>query len=158
MPKIIQHLRADRAGWAQQDIIPKEGELALLCIEGGTLIKIGDGTQPFSALSSLTGEVKSGTGEQATLRHGDDLRFSQATALSVFFPDFIREDYYASLSFDSPADMPTALSYPASPHIYFSGDDVADGIFVPNVNKHYTILFWHDGRMQALARGVTLDS
>ena len=59
MSKIIQHLRADRETWAQHDIIPEDGELALLRIEGGgTLIKIGNGEHPFSALDSLTGEVK----------------------------------------------------------------------------------------------------
>lgn len=157
MAKIIQHLRADREGWAQQDIIPEEGELALLHIEGGTLIKIGDGTHPFSELSSLTGEVKTGAGSEALLHHGDDLRFLESAAIAIGFPSFIREDYYASLTFDSPADAPTALSYPAEPRILFSGDDVADGFFIPAAGKHYTVLFWHDGRMQALVRGVTLD-
>ncbi len=157
MSKVIQHLRADREQWAQADIIPAEGELALLCIGGGTLIKIGDGTHPFSELSSLTGEVKEGDGAQALLRHGDDMRFSEAEAIAVSFPDFIREDYYASLSFDSPIDTPTELSYPEEPHIHFSGDDVAEGLFIPAAGKHYTLLFWHDGRMQGLVRGVTLD-
>ncbi len=158
MSKIIQHLRANREEWAKQDIIPEEGELALLCIEGGTLIKIGDGTHPFSELSSLTGEVRSGGGEEALLRHGDDMRFSEAAAIAVSFPAFIREDYYATLTFDSPLDAPTALSYPAEPHISFSGDDVAEGFFIPDAGKHYTLLFWHDGKMQGLVRGVALAS
>ena len=157
MSDIIQHLRADSDGWAQNDIVPRDGELALLRThDGGTLIKIGDGKTPFSALSSLTGEVRSGTESALTLRHGDDTRFGALTALSLSFPEAVREDYYSTVCFDSPADAPTALSYPASPSICFSGDDVLDGVFVPDTGKHYTLLFWYDGRMQGLARGVTL--
>ena len=159
MSKIIQHLRADRAGWEQHDIVPMDGELALLRTEdGGTLIKIGDGEHPFSALASLTGEVKTGSGDTHILCHGEDLRFGALPALSLSFPALIREDYYAALSFDSPADAPTALSYPDIPRIHFTGEDVLEGVFVPDVGKHYTVFLWYDGRMQGLARGVTLDS
>lgn len=159
MSDIIQHLRADREGWAQNDIVPRDGELALLRTQdGGTLIKIGDGETPFSALSSLTGEVRSATEGALTLRHGEDIRLGAPTALTLSFPQAVREDYYGTVSFDSPADTPTALSYPASPKIYFSGDDVLDGVFVPDAGKHYTLLFWYDGRMQGLARGVALAS
>ena len=36
--------------------------------------------------------------------------------------------------------------------------DVMDGIFIPGGGKHYTLLFWYDGRIQGLSRGVTLAS
>ncbi len=158
MSKIIQHLRADRAGWEQNDIVPMDGELALLRTEdGGTLIKIGDGEHPFSALDSLTGEVKSGSGDSHTLCHGEDLRFGALTALALSFPTLIREDYYATLSFDSPSDAPTALSYPAEPKIHFTGEDVLEGIFIPDAGKHYTVFLWYDGKMQGLVRGILLD-
>ena len=62
------------------------------------------------------------------------------------------------VSFDSPIDAPTALTYPAEPKIYFSGDGVMDGIFIPDSGKHYTLLFWYDGKIQGLSRGVTLAS
>ncbi len=159
MSKIIQHLRADREGWALHDIIPMDGELALLRTEdGGTLIKIGDGEHPFSALASLTGEVVKGAADTHLLRHGEDLRFDTLKALSLSLPDAIREDYYAALSFDSPSDTPTALSYPEAPRIYFTGDDVLEGIFIPDIGKHYTVFLWYDGKMQGLARGVALDT
>ena len=159
MSKIIQHLRADRAGWERHDIVPLDGEIALLRTEdGATLLKIGDGEHPFSALASLTGEVKSGSGDAHILCHGEDLRFGTLAALSISLPTVIREDYYATLSFDSQGDAPTALSYPAVPKIHFTGEDALDGIFVPDGGKHYTVFLWYDGRMQGLVRGVLLDS
>ena len=159
MSKIIQHLRADRAGWERHDIVPMDGEIALLRTEdGGTLIKIGDGEHPFSLLASLTGEVKHSIEDTHVLCHGEDLRLGTVSAFSLSLPDAIREDYYASLSFDSPSDAPTAFSYPEAPKIYFTGEDVLDGIFVPDVGKHYTLFLWYDGKMQGLARGVALDT
>ena len=159
MANTIQHLRARRDVWAQHDIIPKDGELALLRTDdGGTLIKIGDGEHRFSELSSLTGEARSGSGDTHILRHGEDTRFSSIESLSLSLPVIIREDYYSILSFDSPMDSPTALSYPETPKIFFSGDDVFDGVFVPDVGKHYTLLLWYDGRLQGLTRGVMLES
>lgn len=159
MSHIIQHLRATREGWALYDIIPKDGELALLQMEdGGALIKIGDGEHPFSELASLTGEVVSRSGDTLLLRHGEEARYDSLSALTLSFPTVIREDYYAALSFDSPAAAPTALSYPKEPKIFFSGDDVAEGVFVPDVAKHYSLFFWYDGRMQGLVRGVALET
>ena len=159
MSKIIQHLRADREGWALNDIVPMDGELALLRTEdGGTLIKIGDGMTPFSRLSSLTGEVKIGTGDTHLLSHGDDLRLGTAQTVLLSLPSVIREDYYASVSFDSPQDAPTALSYPENPKIYFSGDDVLEGVFVPDAGKHYTVFIFYDGKMQGLTRGIALEA
>lgn len=159
MASTIQHLRATRAVWAEHDIIPLDGELALLRTDdGGTLIKIGDGTHRFSELSSLTGEVTAGSSTEHLLRHGEDTHFASVASLSLSFPSVIREDYYSMLSFDSPAESPTALSYPTEPPIYFSGDDVLEGVFVPDVGKHYTLLFWYDGRMQGLVRGVSVAS
>ena len=157
MANTIQHLRATRAVWEAHDIIPKDGELALLRTDdGGALIKIGDGTHRFSELTSLTTEARSRSGEAHVLYHGEDTRFSAVSTLSLSLPATVREDYYSILSFDSPIGSPTALSYPEEPRIFFSGDDVIDGIFIPNEGKHYTLLFWYDGRMQGLARGVTL--
>ena len=160
MPNIIQHLRADREGWALHDIIPKDGELALLQTEdGGTLIKIGDGTHRFSELASLTGEVSNKTGETLLLRHGEEARFGTLRTLNFSFPASIREDYYASVSFDSPSgSVPTSFVYPETPKIYFSGDDVIDGVFVPDAAKHYSLFFWYDGRMQGLVRRVDLET
>ena len=122
MSHIIQHLRANREGWALYDIIPKDGELALLQMEdGGTLIKIGDGEHPFSELSSLTGEVVSRSGDTLLLRHGEEARYDSLSVLTLSFPAVIREDYYASISFDSPSASPTALSYPEAPKNIRSG-------------------------------------
>ena len=160
MPNIIQHLRADRDGWAQNDIIPKDGELALLKTEdGGTFIKIGDGEHRFSELTSLTGEVSNKSGESLVLRHGEEARYGTLPLLYMTFPQSIREDYYASVSFDSPSgSTPTSFVYPETPKIYFSGDDVIDGVFVPDASKHYSLFFWYDGRMQGLVRRVDLET
>ena len=159
MANTIQHLRADRAVWAQHDIIPEDGELALLRTDdGATLIKVGDGVHRFSELPTVTGEALRGDTGNLLLRHGEDTHFEALEALSLSFPQALREDYYSLLSFDSPADAPTALTYPAEPRIFFSGDDVMDGIFIPGGGKHYPLLFWYDGRIQGLSRGVTLAS
>lgn len=160
MPNIIQHLRADRDGWAQYDIIPKDGELALLKTEdGGTLVKIGDGEHRFSELDSLTGEVSNKTDEALVLRHGEDARYGELALLYMSFPPIIREDYYASVSFDSTSGQtPTSFIYPETPKIHFSGDDVIDGVFVPDAAKHYSLFFWYDGRMQGLVRRVDLET
>ncbi len=159
MANTIQHLRASRAVWAQHDIIPKDGELALLRTEdGATLIKIGDGIHHFSELSAVAGEAYKESESTHLLRHGEDAHFEIIESLSLAFPQNLREDYYSMLSFDSPAEAPTALVYPEDPWIYFSGDDVMDGIFVPEGGKHYTLLFWYDGKIQGLSRGVSLAS
>ena len=156
MANIIQHLRADREEWSQHDIIPADGEIALLKTEdGGTLVKIGDGDHRFSELDSLTGEVSNKSGEYLILRHGEEARYGLLPLLYMTFPQSIREDFYASVSFDSPSGLvPTSLVYPATPKIYFSGDDVFEGIFVPAADKHYTLFFWYDGRFQCVVRGV----
>ena len=87
MSHTIQHLRANREGWALHDIIPADGELALLQIgDGGTLIKIGDGERPFSELASLTGEVVRGSSDQLLLRHGEEARYDVLSSLTLSFP------------------------------------------------------------------------
>jgi hypothetical protein len=159
MANTIQHLRASRAVWAQHDIIPKDGELALLRTEdGASLIKIGDGIHHFSELSAVAGEALKGSGSTHLLRHGEDTHFGSLESLSLSLPQNMREDYYSMISFDSPEQAPTELVYPEVPRIYFSGDDVIDGIFIPEAGRHYTLLFWYDGKIQGLSRGVTLAS
>jgi hypothetical protein len=37
----------------------------------------------------------------------------------------------------------------------FTGGDVENEIFVPQPEKHYTIMLWYDGRVEGCTRGVS---
>lgn len=154
---ILQLLRGSAAQWQEYDIVPADGEVALLRTAGGrTRIKIGNGTDPFSALCCQDGEVIKGMqGSQLTLRHGADHRLGTTETVMIQYPAVYDEDFFATVTFDSPS-TPTSFSCPLTPALHVTGDAVTDGIFVPQASTHYTVLFWYDGGMQALVRGVAL--
>ena len=153
MSKSIQHLRADAAEWAQNDITPRDGELALMRTESGSYrIKIGNGETPFSGLDSVMGFVKHPDGETVTPTMGGDYRFGIMTALTINMPEKFDEDFYTMITFDSD-ESATVLTYPTGT-VSFSGDSVEDGVFVPEAKMHYTVFIWYDGKMQCLVRGV----
>lgn len=150
----IQHLRGDEAAWAENDIVPYEGELALLRTATGQMkVRIGDGVTPFSALRSLDGDIVNTEGGNLLLRNATEYRLGQPTLLDLSFPPDYGEDYYSMISFDT-GDDGMSFSYPDI-GVLLSGDDLTnDGVFTPGANRHYTILFWYDGHMEGIVRGV----
>ena len=150
----IQHLRGDETAWAENDIVPYEGEFALLRTATGKMkVRVGDGITPFSALHSLEGDIVRSEGGELLLQNATEYRLGHPAALDLSFPSDYGEDYYSLVSFDSGEDGMT-FSYPDI-GILFSGDDLTnDGVFIPGIGRHYTILFWYDGHMEGVVRGV----
>ena len=154
MPNKVRHLRATDAEWAENDAIIDDGEIALAKTPAGNYrMKIGTGDKPFSELDMFGGEVKKPSTNSIRLMHGDDVRYTTASSLSIFFENNRDEDYYSMLTFDS-GETATKLTYPKN-YIKFSGISVQGGEFVPEANMHYTVAFWEDGTgIQAHIRGL----
>ena len=151
MPNKVKHLRGTREQWQKNDPVIDEGEIALLLTESGRYrMKIGNGRDSFSALEMFGGEVYSGSGNTVLLKHCADVRFDKKASLTIAFPEIIDEDYYAMLTFVSPA-TPTTLTYPEGV-ISFSGTSLTEGKLVPEATLRYTLIFWYDGKMQCHVR------
>ena len=106
------------------------------------------------AISEVTGSfietVKTDSGS-ITLEHARIYRLGECHSLTVSVPKSIADEYFSELSFDS-GDSATEFSSAAM--IRFSGDDVADEVFIPKENMHYTIFLWYDGEIQGVVRGI----
>lgn len=149
----IQHLRGTAAQWSENDITPAEGELALLKKADGRMqLRIGDGSHAFSLLPPI-GERKIDAEALpfGTLEAGCEYRMGECDAIEVYFPDAPADDYYAVVTFDSGEE---ATFFYVDEDCLFSGDDTEGGLFLPTEKKHYTLLFWYDGKKQALVRAV----
>jgi len=150
---IIQHLRGTRGNWEDNDLVIPDGELALLRENGRTRIKIGDGSTPFSKLPFTDGAIKQlSGGGHVFLCTGDDVRLGACAQLMLNLPDVIDEDFYATVTFDSPSN--TATVFGTSHSIVMTGDNTDAGCFIPVPGCHYTVLVWYDGTMQGLVRGA----
>lgn len=75
-----------------------------------------------------------------------------ATTIEFDLPTDADETYTSELSFTT-GDVLISMSY--SIDITWTGEDVSnDNIFIPDTNKHYSIIFWKDkGGFQAVVRG-----
>ena len=149
----MQQLRASRSDWeATPDIIP-EGSIALVeNTAGGYFMKIGDGVSPFCYLPFFGSSVVNSVGSVAYLSRTFDYRLGALTSLTVYLPDNIDDDFYATLTFNTKETI--TASYPEG--IVFTGSDCINGRFSPLPCKHYTLFFWYDGTMQCTVRGVAL--
>ena len=156
MFKSIQHLRADAEEWSENDVVPRDGEIALMRTAcGSSRMKIGNGEDKFSELDTIMGFVRHTDGNTLTPVCGGDYRLGEKAALELVMPSAFDEDFYAMITFDSPS-TPTTVTYPAGV-LTFSGDSVDKGAFVPEAMTHYTLFIWYDGKMQCLVRGVTYE-
>lgn len=150
---IIQHLRGTRGNWEENDLVIPDGELALLREGNRTRIKVGDGVTPFTKLPFTDGAVKHLTeGGHVFLSTGDDVRLGACAQLTLNLPDTLDEDFYATVTFDSPSGTPTAFT--SAQRIVMTGDNTDEGEFIPVPACHYTVLVWYDGTLQGLVRGA----
>ncbi len=152
MIKSMRHLRGSEAEWAANDIVVPDGELAILRTEGGQVkLKIGDGTSRFSALPALIGNTVKSNDEVLTVEHGVTYRLGIMNALTLNLPDTPDDDFFSEISFTSAA---YATEFEASPSVIFTGDGTADGDFMPEAMRKYTMFIWYDGAYQGVVRGV----
>jgi hypothetical protein len=84
--------------------------------------------------------------------HARIYRLGECPVLTLEPPPEVADEYFSEVSFNSPAS-PTNLTISSSFHL--SGDDVADGTFIPKPNTHYTLFFWYDGEFQGVVRGIS---
>ena len=74
--------------------------------------------------------------------------------MTVTFPSQISEGYMSTLVFNN-RDVSWTLVY--SKDIMWSGDDIVNNAFVPQLNTRYNIMFWFDGMyLNAVTRGVSI--
>ena len=152
MIKSIRHLRGTESEWETYDGVIPDGEIAILKTHGGnSKIKIGNGSDKFSSLPSLTGDSVSTNEREITLLHGRSYRLGECEELSIAFPDNMDDDYYSELSFDSGVD---ATDFFTDGRVRFTGDGVADEEFMPSPKTHYTVFVWYDGELQGIVRGL----
>lgn len=113
----------------------------------------GDRSSDDYGLASKTQIIGYSDGDSLTLENNTEYRNSQeALALSLLILDNYPNDYISGVVFKS-GETATTLTYPD--FVKFSGDDVNNGVFVPNANTDYNLIFWHDGlNINAVARGV----
>ena len=155
MPNKVRHLRGTDAEWAENDAVIDDGEIALaLSPAGNYRIKIGNGTNKFSELDMLGGEVKNIDETVITMKHADDVRCGERPRLYIYFENPRDEDFYSILTFDSGATA-TEFIYPNG-LLNFSGESLSAGKFVPEAKMHYTLVFWDDGSLiQCHVRGCS---
>ncbi|MBQ9070998.1 MAG: hypothetical protein IJY23_06615 [Clostridia bacterium] len=155
MIKSIRHLSGTESEWDTHNLVVPDGEISILKTKGGNKkIKIGNGTDRFSELPSLTGDAVKTDAIAITLMHGKSYRLGVAAALELSFPDVIDDDYYSEISFDSGTD---ATEFSVSGSLRLTGDDVADEELLPKTNYHYTVFIWYDGDFQGVVRGLPND-
>lgn len=152
MIKSIRHLRGSENEWNAHDSVIPDGEIAILKTRGGvSKIKVGNGSDSFSSLPSLTGDAVRTEEREITLMHSRSYRLGECDSLIVSFPSVIDDDYYAELSFDA---GPDGTEFVLNGKVRLSGDGVADEELLPKERTHYTVFIWFDGELQGLVRGI----
>jgi len=152
MIKSIRHLRGSESEWQAYDTVIPDGEIAILKTRGGVpKIKIGNGSDRFSSLPSLTGDSVTTSAKSVTLNHGKSYRLGECQTLEIEFPAIIDDDYYSEISFDSGID---ATEFSVNGKVRLSGDEVADEELLPKAKTHYTVFVWYDGELQGIVRGL----
>lgn len=68
--------------------------------------------------------------------------YGELTALTITFPATPTASYISQVNFSSGATE-TALTAPVD--VVWSGDDIVSDVFVPDVSKRYSVLFFYDG-------------
>ena len=154
MAKIIQHLRGDSKSWQEHDVTVRDGELAVERTAGGNVkLKVGNGVSPYSELPYVDGLVKRCDEDVIVLGHSLDIRLGERSRLELRMPEVFDEDFFAMVTFDS-GTTPTEFIVEDGKFI-FTGGDVQNEIFIPQPEKHYTIMLWYDGRVEGCTRGVS---
>jgi hypothetical protein len=145
-------MRADSACWQRTNPVIPDGEPVIERTAAGSVrIKIGNGTDRYSALPSLLGDAVKASGSQIQLAGGKSFRLGTVPALHLSLPKIHDEDFFCEVSFDSGVD---ATEFSTSEHIRFSGDGVADEELMPIAKTHYTLFIWYDGSFQGIVRGI----
>ena len=152
----VKHIRSDEDTWDEYNPVIPDGELALIRRDGGYDVKIGDGVRRFSQLPPLIGRhtVDTETEEvSATVSHLDHTCFGIVWYLTLTLDYTDQPNFTAIVSFTT--DDPEPLfEITNGAGIYFSGADVEDGVFVPQMFMKYTLLFWRDDVLNCHVRGV----
>lgn len=152
MIKSIRHLRGTKADWERHNAVIPDGEIAILkSADAPPKIKIGNGTDTFSSLSSITGDTVITNEREITLMHGKSYRLGECAALTLTVPSPVEDDYYSEVSFDSGDDATELL---VNSKIRLTGDGVCDEELLPRPKTHYTIFVWYDGELQGIVRGL----
>lgn len=158
MLKSIRHLNATSAEWkSHSDMIIPRGELAAEFTDtGAILLKMGNGTETYSALPYLNAvTVRSFGGGELSPKNQCTYRAGGAISnLFLKLPGAPEDNFYAEISFISGED---ATAFEVSDTVYFSGDDIAGGEFLPVPSKHYTVLIWRDNGWHCVVRGVPIE-
>jgi hypothetical protein len=87
-----------------------------------------------------------------------DYRCKILSEIHLIFPEehIIKPYYISSLSFIS-GETPTTMSYAET--IYWSGDDITDGTFLPQPNKAYDVMFYVNTiGLNGIVRGVAYEA
>lgn len=155
MTKSIRHLRGSETQWKNNDIIIPDGELAIMrTAGGGTKIKVGNGTDTFSALRSVDGDYVqfplSATNQSFTLESNMIYHTPNVRTMTLTLPTSYDADFCCMICMDTrfyTCDF-------SLDGVYFTGDDVVDGEFVPVAGKSYTLFIWYATSFQGVIRGV----
>lgn len=149
--------------------VERKVEKAIAALKGGvnsaydTLLELAAAIEKndsdiATALSTIA--EKDNKTRYQTFKNGASLDLESATEyrgegeirqLELSFPASPKEDFMASLLFTASATE--NMSYTYSSHLYVTGDDCTDGVFLPQKGIHYTLVFWYGGgKFQGVAR------
>lgn len=152
MKKSIRLMRADTTTWKSLNPVIPDGEPIIEKTAAGAVrLKIGNGTDSFSALPSILGDTVKTAKENITLAHGKSFRLRAVPVLNIAVPPVFDDDFWCEVSFDSGDD---ATEFSVAGNIRFSGDGVADEELMPEAKTHYTLFIWYDGAFQGIVRGI----
>ena len=154
----VKHRRAALATWEAIDPIIPDGELALTKKTTGVEIMVGDGSSRYSELLPINGRrtLNYALNVSTNLEDGDEVHCGYPDSIEIELNPRGSDFFTALISF-STGDycIPITISYDGD--IFFTGNDIFDGYFEPDIYKHYTVLFWYDGIMNCHVRGVYVD-
>ena len=102
-----------------------------------------------SSVNGQTGDVVipalvavSGTSATQQLAADTIYNCGELTALEITFPATPTASYISQVNFSS-GTTATALTAPVD--VVWSGDDIVSDVFVPDISKRYSVLFFYDG-------------
>lgn len=151
----VQHRRASESVWQEANPVIPDGEIALIKRSTGYDAVIGDGETEFFDLIPVGGILTETEEEHmnVSLRNNEEISLAYIENLGISLEHYDSSPYFSMISFKT-YDYPPTVSFENYENIRFSGASIEDGVFVPDVCMHYTLIFWKSDKMNCHVRGV----
>ena len=127
----------------------------LLSGEAAEYLRVGEETlsEALAGKESISRVFTAEGSGSLALPNASDLRLGELGTLTVILPHEPKQDYGASLVFDTKSEN-GASTIDFTESVKWSGDDVLSEHFMPFASRHYTCYIWYDGAYQGIVRSV----